>query len=102
MARRYYVMTLEVDDTPEIDRDGNVRVPGIPVVTSCKRMGLLRRFHHMIFGSRRSVGMFADEAIIEIPASVDVHEIFDYRARNGLVCKVRKQQKLEEPSHKEF
>lgn len=103
MGRRYYVMTLEVDDTPEVDREGNVSSPGIPVVTSCKRMGFLRKLYHMLRKNKiRAAGMFADEAVLEIPSSVDAHEVFDYRARNGLIGKVRKQRKLAQEDPVEF
>lgn len=96
MSRRYYALILEVDDTPEIERDGHVTVPGVPVVTSCKRIGLLRRLFHVLFTKKKKKEKCchsAHEAIIEIPEHVDVSELFDFGDRGSVTCRVKKQQK---------
>ena len=93
--RRYYRLVVEVDDTPEVDLSGNATQPGVPVVTSCRRLGFISRMLHVFFGKRRNGAyMCTDEVVMEIPGSVDTQELFDYLPGGGFSCKIRKQQQV--------
>ena len=100
MARRYYKLIVEVDDTPEVDGDGHITTPGVPVVVDCRRLGFMERLRHILnkAGRRHSGGMIAEEAVMEIPKSVNAHELFDYHPASGVRCHVHHQEKCSDSS----
>lgn len=95
MPRRYFRLIVEVDDTPEKCEDGRYSTPGVPMITSIKRLGLFGRLAHILFGKPKKPDAGCDryrDVVIEIPGYVDAKELIDSHDGETIICKSKRRE----------
>lgn len=91
MGRRYYQLIVEVDDTPSFCEDGHYSTPGVPIVTSIKRLGLFGTLWRRLFGSRPreicDIQNYYRDVVIEIPGYVNAEALLDSHEGETIRCR---------------